>query len=131
MNNALEYYNELYAYSQKPTPEPLETPDVLEDHLATKTPVRGYKVPCKAFYDAFHCGLVKCVVLEYRRDNESGNCPDSSTNVHCKIKITSHNKYFKYGEIIENVSGLHVFPREAYHATGIFKYRVSDFRWEI
>ena len=84
-------------------------------------------LPCLGYYDTFS-GLVKCVVLEVKRDNE--DISDSSTSTHLKIQVTSRsNPSYQFADILE-VDGLHVFPRNCYHSTGAMTFRVDDYKWK-
>lgn len=65
----------------------------------------------KVYYDSFG-GMIKAVYLS---SNDNGSVV---------IKITSrNNRLYKSGEIV-SCDKIHVIPRDCYHKTGIFTYRV-------
>ena len=84
----------------------------------------------KCFFDSF-AGMIKCVIIGVKKENhiylhETGQ--STAYNLEVKITAKKHTTY-KYGEIVYT-SGLHVIPRQCYHKTGIFTYRVyPDYDW--
>jgi hypothetical protein len=93
-----------------------------------------HKLPCKAYWDSFSGGIIKVEALEVTRDNKEFSLAsgpgDANTNVMIKFRVTSRSsRIWKYGEIL-TTSGVSIFPRDCYHKTGIFTYRVDTFEWE-
>lgn len=77
-------------------------------------------VICKAgtpvLWDTFS-GMIKAVVISVDKNS-------------AQIKVTERgNPNYRAGYVV-TASRLHCFPRECYHKTGIFTYRVDNFVWE-
>jgi len=80
--------------------------------------MKTYGVGTKVYIDSY-AGMLKGIVTQI---------VDSDLIV---VKITSKsNRVYKAGEKLF-CNHLHTFPRDCYHMTGIFTYRVDDFTWSV